>query len=165
MKIHLERNLNSGSGKLFRCTVCEGACSRSRLRPLLCRDDGAIVGDICADCLKQPTNYIQQQLHQRAAKSIDRPLVVENSQVPSPQKQALMLSELTHQPLTKPPFYVWWWKRLTIAISESRELEAARTGAASNAQLRIDRSIYLELSAEQRAMIADADSQSFGRDN
>ncbi len=154
MKIRLERNLSSGSGKLFRCQVCERACRRDRVRTLLCRDDGAIVGDICADCLKQNTNYIQRQLSQRAARLFDRAVVTEDSLLPSPQKQALILSELTHQPLKKPPFYYWWWKRLTILTAESRELEQARTGAA-NCQFRIDRSLHTNLSNEEHSLGKD----------
>ncbi len=163
MKIQLERNLRSGSGKLLRCIVCDGACHRDRLRSLLCRDDGAIVGDICADCLKQNTSYIQRQLSQRATVLLDRPLVSEHSQLPSPQKQALILSELTHQPLKKPPFYYWWWKRLTILTAETRELEQARIGTA-NCQFRIDRSVHLDIANEEHS-IADADGKPLGRDN
>ena len=154
MKIQLERNLSSGSGKLFRCQVCEGACRHDRVRTLLCRDDGAIVGDICADCLQQNTSYIQRQLSQRAAQLIDRSLVDEHSQLPSPQKQALILSELTHQPLKKPPFYYWWWKRLTILTAETRELEQARIHAA-NYQFRLDRSLQIDIVNEERSIGKD----------
>ncbi len=154
MKIQLERNLSSGSGKLFRCQVCEGACRRDRLRTLLCRDDGTIVGDICADCLKQNTSYIQRQLSQRAVRLLDRAVATEHNLLPSPQKKALILSELTHQPLKKPPFYYWWWKRLTILTAESRELEQARTGAA-NCQFRIDRSLHTNSSSEEHSLGKD----------
>jgi hypothetical protein len=163
MKIQLERNLSSGSGKLFRCQVCEGACRRDRVRTLLCRDDGAIVGDICADCLKQNTSYIQRQLSQRAVRLLDRSVDNEHSLLPSPQKKALILSELTHQPLKKPPFYYWWWKRLTILTAESRELEQARSGAA-NCQFRLDRSIQIDI-ANGAHSIADPDGKPLGKDN
>jgi hypothetical protein len=163
MKIQLVRNLNASSGKLLRCQICEGACRRDRLRTLLCRDDGTVVGDICEDCAQQRTPYIHQLLHHRATKLLERPLVNEEGRAPSPQKQALVLAELTHQPLQKPPFYVWWWKRLTIAISEARELERARTGS-KNYQLRLERSFRNNLSNEETS-IADADTNSFGRDN
>jgi hypothetical protein len=154
MKIQLERNLSSGSGKLFRCQVCEGACRRHRLRTLLCRDDGTIVGDICTDCLKQNTSYIQRQLSQRAARLLDRAVATEHNLLPSPQKKALILSELTHQPLKKPPFYYWWWKRLTILTAESRELEQARSGAA-NCQFQIDRSVRTNSSNEEHSLGKD----------
>jgi hypothetical protein len=163
MKIQLERNLNASSGKLFRCQVCDGACRRDRLRALLCRDDGTLVGDICEDCVKQPTSYIQHRLHHRAAKLLARPLVTEESQTPSPQKQALVLAELTYQPLQKPPFYLWWWKRLTISIAQARELERARTGS-KNYHLRLERSFRANLSNEETS-IADSDGDRFGRDN
>jgi hypothetical protein len=133
MKIQLERNLRADSGKL-RCTVCENASDRTLVRTLLCHDDGSIVGDICAHCLNQKTNYIQQWLHQRAVKLIRQPA---NGQIPSPQKQALELFELAHQPLTIPPFYAWWWKRLTILTAETRELELARTGSIRSQSLTI----------------------------
>ncbi len=162
MKIQLLRNIKASSGKLFRCQICEGACRRDPLRSLLCRDDGTVVGDICEDCVDRPTSQIHQRLHQRAAKLLARPLVTEESQVPSPQKQALVLAELTYQPLQKPPFYLWWWKRLTISIAEARDLERARTNSANN-QLRLERSFYSN-SANEETSIADADN-SFGRDN
>ena len=133
MKIQLERNLRADSSKL-RCTVCEQASNRTPVRTLLCHDDGSIVGDICANCLNQKTNYIQQCLHQRAANLIRQPA---NGRIPSPQKQALELFELAHQPLTIPPFYAWWWKRLTILTAENRELELARTGAIRSQSLTI----------------------------
>jgi hypothetical protein len=163
MKIQLERNLNASSGKLFRCQICEGTCRRDRLRALLCRDDGTLVGDICEDCVKQPTSYIHQRLYQRAARLLERPLVTGASQTPSPQKQALVISELTYQPLQKPPFYMWWWKRLTISIAEARELDRAPTGS-PNYQLRLERSLGNNLSNEETS-IADPDSDRFGRDN
>jgi hypothetical protein len=163
MKIQLERNLNASSGKLSRCQICEGACRRARLRTMLCRDDGTLVGDICKDCVKQPTSYIHHRLHHRAAKLLERPLVSEVSQVPSPQKQALVLAELTYQPLHKPPFYIWWWKRLTISIAEARELERARS-ATPNYQLRLERSLEDPLSNEETS-ISDTDRDRFGRDN
>jgi hypothetical protein len=162
MKIQLVRNLNVSSGKLFRCQICEGTCRRERMRVLLCRDDGTIVGDVCEDCVKQPTSYIQQRLHQRATKLLARPFVTEETQSPSPQKQALVIAELTYQPLQKPPFYVWWWQRLTLAIAEARDLERARTSSASY-HLRLERSFHN--SSDERTSIADADSNSFGRDN
>lgn len=137
MKIQLERNSRLSSAQV-RCNICEAACTHDRLRTLLCHDDGRIVGDICADCLHQSPTYIQTQLHQRAAKLIDRPLGNGNRWTPSLHKQALQLSELTHQPLTKPPFYAWWWKRLTILVAETRALEQARIGTA-NCQFRSDR--------------------------
>jgi hypothetical protein len=163
MKIQLVRNLKTSSGKLFRCQICEGACRRDRLRTLLCRDDGSIVGDICEDCVKQSTSYIHQRLHQRAVKLLECPPMNEATQAPSPQKQALVLAELTYQPLQKPPFYVWWWQRLKISIAEARDLERARTSS-TNYHLRLERSFHAT-SLNEETSIADADSNSFGRDN
>jgi hypothetical protein len=100
------------------------------LRTLLCRDNGSIVGDICTDCLNQKTGYIQKQLHYRAAQLIIQS-PTSTSQTPSPQKQALIIAELAHQPLEIPPFYSWWWKRLTILTAEIRELRLSRTNGAN----------------------------------
>jgi hypothetical protein len=162
MKIQLERNLRSGSGKLLRCMVCEGACDRDcgrrqqavGLRTLLCRDDGSIVGDICANCLQQKGSYIQQQLHQRAVKLINQSLGDRERHIPSPHKQALELSELAHQPLKIPPFYVWWWKRLTILTAATRELEQARTGGV-NCQLRQAKTLKITFSNEEPSIGKD----------
>jgi hypothetical protein len=163
MKIQLERNLNASSGKLSRCQICDGACRRERLRALLCRDDGTLVGDICEDCVKQPTSYIHYRLHHRAAKLLERPLLTETNQAPLRQKQALVLAELTYQPLHKPPFYMWWWKKLTISIVEARELRRARQ-ATPNYQLRLERSLGVNFYGEETS-IADSDADRLGRDN
>lgn len=128
MKIQLERNLGSGSSKL-RCVVCEQTADRQPLRTLLCHDRGEILGDICPDCLHQPTNYIQQRLHQRAVHLIQEP-----RQQLSAQQEALELFELAHQPLFVPPFYAWWWQRLAILTAETRELESARIGSSHQPQ-------------------------------
>jgi hypothetical protein len=128
MKIQLERNLGSGSSKL-RCAVCEKIADRQPLRTLLCHDKGAILGDICTDCLHQTTNYIQQRLYQRAVRLIQQP----RPQL-SAQQEALELFELAHQPLFVPHFYVWWWQRLAILIAETRELESARIGSSRHPQ-------------------------------
>jgi hypothetical protein len=128
MKIQLERNLRSGSGKL-RCLVCEQVYASKRLRTLLCHDDGSIGGDICKSCLELAPAQIQHRLRQRAVVLIKQPPI--DGRTPSPQKQALELFELAQQPLTIPPFYVWWWKQFSLLAVESGELETARTGAAS----------------------------------
>lgn len=146
MKIQIERNLSSGSGKLFRCIVCEVACQSDRLRTLLCLDNGTIVGDICMDCVQQNNSYIQRQLHQRARKLLAR-ATDNQEQRPSPQKQALLLAELTHQPLISPPFYVWWWKRLTARGMATQELEQVHTKV-TNSQFRRTRSIEPNCSNE-----------------
>ncbi len=143
MKIQLERNLSSDSSKL-RCTVCDRSCDFDRLRTLLCRDNGSLVGDICADCLRQKTSYIQQRLRQRAFKLINQPITTD-LQTPSPQKQAFELAELAHQPLTIPPFYTWWWQRIAIFTAEIRDLELARTGV-SNRQIRDTKTIRVSKS-------------------
>ncbi len=130
MKIQLERNLRSNADH-SRCTVCGRSCYHDQLRTRLCRDDGSIVGDICTDCLSQKTGYIQKQLHCRATQLIIQP-PTNDPQTPSPQKQALVLSELAHQPVAIPPFYSWWWKRLQISIAEIREFKLSRTSPATS---------------------------------
>jgi hypothetical protein len=128
MKIQLERNLRSGSGKL-RCLVCEAVYGGKRLRMLLCHNDGSIGGDVCASCLKLTPAQIQHRLRQRAVVLIKQPPI--DNRTPSPQKQALELFELAQQPLAIPPFYVWWWKQFSLLAVEAGELESARTAAAS----------------------------------
>jgi hypothetical protein len=128
MKIQLERNLRSGSGKL-RCLVCETVHQGKRLRTLLCHDDGSIGGDVCASCFKLTPTQIQHRLRQRAVVLIKQPPI--EGRTPSPQKQALELFELAQQPLSIPPFYVWWWKQFSLLAVEAGELESARTAAAS----------------------------------
>lgn len=152
MKIQLERNLRSESGKL-RCTVCERSCYHGRVRTLLCRDNGAVIGDICADCLNQTTGYIQKRLHQRAAQLINQPATT-NSRTPSPQKQALELAELAHQSISTPHFSAWWGKRIAILTAEIRELKLARTGA-TNRQLQDAKSLKVGFLNEEPSIGKD----------
>lgn len=147
MKIQLERNLSSGSGKLWRCTVCERVCGDDLLRTLLCLDSGTVVGDICKTCRHQQIDAIQQQLHQRACRLLALPEPTPE-RLPSPQKQALILSELAHQPLAMPPFYLWWWKRLTLLATATRELDRVRIGKV-HPRSRITRSIDADYSTEE----------------
>ncbi len=147
MKIQLERNLSFGSGLLRCCTVCERVYGEERLRTLLCLDSGTIVGDICKTCRHQQLDTIQQKLHQRACRLLAQPEPTQQ-QLPSPQKQALILSELAHQPLTTPPFYVWWWKRLTLLATATQELERVRIGKV-NPRSRLTRSIDADYSTEE----------------
>jgi hypothetical protein len=162
MKIQLERNLNSGSC-ILRCTVCEGVYYPERLRKLLCHDNGFVVGDICAKCCKQNTIYIHKKLHARAVKLIDRPLTSEDLQTPSPHKQALEISELTHQPLTVPPFYAWLWKYITVSFANVRELNPMRTSPLKG-QFRQTKNLKISFLSEEPS-IADADGKSSGKDN
>jgi hypothetical protein len=123
MKIQLERKLKDRSHQLC-CVACQQSFSNHRLRTLLCHDDGSIVGDLCTDCLQQGTSQIQQQLKVRSIELFQQPLTEDSSL--SSYRQALELSELATQPLVIPPFYLWWWKKLTTFAAETRSLEMAR---------------------------------------
>jgi hypothetical protein len=147
VRIQLERNPRSDSGQ-FQCAVCEGNCHHNPIRTLLCHDNGLSVGDICSTCLHQPIDRLHQLLRQRSVRLINQPLVPEKAGMLSPHKLALELTELAHQPLVVPPFYVWWWKRLTIVTAATRELEAARIRA-RNCQGRRSRSIDIKFSNEE----------------
>jgi hypothetical protein len=128
MKIQLERNLTAHPHQL-RCVTCQQLFLGDRLRTLLCHNEGPIVGDICANCLKQGTSHIQQQLHARSIELFQQQSI--NDISISTYRQALELSELAGQALTIPPFYARWWKQLTVFAAETQELELARRETAN----------------------------------
>jgi hypothetical protein len=123
MKIQLEHKHTFRLDRLD-CVACQQSYSSNSLQTLLCHDDGTIAGDICLNCLRQGTSRIQQQLKQRSIELYQQPL---DEQVAlSVYRQALELSELAVQPLTIPPFYIWWWKQFTIFAAATQSLETAR---------------------------------------
>jgi hypothetical protein len=123
MKIQLEYK-RTFRLDLLNCVACQHSYFSSSLRTLLCHDDGTIAGDICLNCLHRGTSHIQQQLKVRSIELYQQPL---NEPIAlSVYRQALELSELAVQPLTIPPFYMWWWKQLTIFVAETQDLELAR---------------------------------------
>jgi hypothetical protein len=125
MKIQLERNLKPQPHRL-RCIACQHSFFGDKTRVLLRHRDGSIFGDVCVDCLQRGASHIQQQLKDRAIELFKQPLTDDIS--PSPHKQALELWELATGHLVIPPFYGWWWQRLSIFAAETQELEIARRG-------------------------------------
>jgi hypothetical protein len=128
MKIQLERNLNAHFHQ-FHCVSCQEIFTSNRLRTLLCHDDGSISGDVCGNCIKQGNSHIQHQLKTRSIE-LFRQLSTDDMCL-SGYRQALELTELAAQPLSIPPFYSWWWKKITILAAETQELEAARRESAN----------------------------------
>ncbi len=131
MKIQLEHNRNSHFHQ-FHCLSCQqtftGDVQHQRLsqgfRTLLCHDDGSIAGDVCAKCIKQGASYIQQRLKTRSIELFKHSSTDDIGL--SRYRQALELSELAVRPLVIPPFYTWWWKKITLLVAETQELEMAR---------------------------------------
>jgi hypothetical protein len=123
MKIHLEHRQKDRTHQLC-CVACQHSFSSDKLRSLLCHDSGAIVGDLCNDCLQKGNNHIQQQLKVRSIELFKQQPIEVNSL--SAYRQALELSELANQSLTIPPFYLRWWQQLIGFAAETQSLEMAR---------------------------------------
>jgi hypothetical protein len=123
MKIQLEHKHTFQFARLD-CVACQHSYSSNSLRTLLCHDDGTIAGDICQNCLRQGTSRIQQQLKHRSIELFTQPISGDSSI--SAYQEALELAELAVQPLAIPPFYIWWWKQLTIVAAATQALETAR---------------------------------------
>lgn len=152
MKVQLERTLANVPSNLT-CSACASEFKTSRIRALLCHDDGQIHGDLCPSCVKAGATSIQRQLQKKAAAALKRHVAQQSfsqSEILAEQpvtlatyRQALIDQEVATSPITLPRFYHWWWKWLQIHAQETQELEKARTGSAgcecrkSKAQLRI----------------------------
>jgi hypothetical protein len=123
MKIQLECRLNNQAHQLC-CVACQQSFTPDRLRTLLCHDDGAIEGDVCAKCVKLGTSHIRQGLKTRSLQLFQRNLNGDTSL--ANYRAALELSELADRVITVPPIYQRWWKRLTIFVAETEALELGR---------------------------------------